>query len=305
MFYLNNQKIAAAIGLALMLGFNVSTAQAAIIYPSASQTAIGVDDVVFVEIRMDTEGQAINVVEGELLLSDGSKIEIRDFNQAGSDLQLWTRPPSLQTKENRIYFSGGVPGGINKSNALLFKMAIAGKDSGQTAITPMNIKAYRNDAKATLLPVTIKSMEINVSSSSVKTVDELAAAIAGDKQKPQSLTADIGQDPSLYDGKKFLTFSAIDNESGIDFYEVKEGDRPAVQADSVYILQNQEKMETITVTAYDKAGNSRQIIVREKSVQTGRYPWVVSATLILIAILAAVVGLSLIFIKRRKKNENF
>ncbi len=235
---------------------------AAIIYPKVNSSEISIGDSVIIDLIIDSEGQAINVVEGDVKI-DSENIKIRDFSLADSALSYWLKTPFWSPPERQISFVGGVPGGFNSKSAFLFKIIISAESPGQVVFLPANIKAYANDGSATPIQVKIGSLAIKVNSEKkVQPRDEWNEVISKDNNKPQNLVVDIGQDYSLFDGKKFLTFSAVDNESGIDYYEVKEGDRPIVRSGAVYVLQNQEKMEPIVVVVYDKAGNSGEITIK-------------------------------------------
>lgn len=77
-----------------------------------------------------------------------------------------------------------------------------------------------------------------------------------DSTPPQNLELEVGQDPSVFGGEHFLSFSATDETSGIDYYEVKEGNMNWEEGSSPYLLKNQELNQVILVRAVDRAGNS-------------------------------------------------
>jgi len=299
MNYLRN-KLPIIIFLALIL-FSVKTASAATFYPKINNANISAGDIVFIEFMMNTEGQLINVVEGDLLIQSGAEnIEIKDFSLAGSDMKFWPRSPSLDLKENKISFAGGVPGGVNKENARLFKVAIVAKSPGQLLLAPFNMKAYLNDGKATPVGININNLKVSITQATATPVDELSDIVINDTKKPQNLTANIGRDDSLFDGKRFLTFSAIDNESGIDYYAVKEGNRALVRSGSIYVLQNQDKLEPVIVVAYDKAGNSRKILIRQKENNLVNYSWYSLLIIVLILVSVLIIKILLKIFKRKK-----
>ena len=55
----------------------------------------------------------------------------------------------------------------------------------------------------------------------------------------------------------FLVFSGIDKQTGIDYYEVKEGQGNWKRAEFPYVLEDQTLQGIIEVRAVDKAGNER------------------------------------------------
>jgi len=76
----------------------------------------------------------------------------------------------------------------------------------------------------------------------------------------------IGQDPTVFGGKYFLSFAAQDKTSGVDRYEIAETPRILSRfiknekwktAESPYLLEDQQLRSKISVKAVDKAGNER------------------------------------------------
>ena len=68
---------------------------------------------------------------------------------------------------------------------------------------------------------------------------------------------EIHQNPSIFEGKYFITFSTTDKQTGINYYKVKEGKRDWQRAASPDLLNNQNLSDIIKVRAMDKAGNER------------------------------------------------
>ena len=79
-----------------------------------------------------------------------------------------------------------------------------------------------------------------------------------DATSPEEFTPTIGVDPAIYGGKPFLSFSTVDKTSGISHYIVKTGlfSRYKNQT-SPYQLARPWVGDTVTVKAYDNAGNFR------------------------------------------------
>lgn len=74
---------------------------------------------------------------------------------------------------------------------------------------------------------------------------------------PEQFTPIVTHDPSLYDGKFVVVFATNDKQSGIDHYEVKEGNGEWLQATSPYLLTDQTLGSEINIKAVDLAGNVR------------------------------------------------
>ena len=80
-----------------------------------------------------------------------------------------------------------------------------------------------------------------------------------DKTPPESFEITLGKDPSLFDNRYFIGFFTTDAESGVAYYEVQEGERDFVRAESPYVLQDQSIKNIIKAKAFDKAGNERTV----------------------------------------------
>ncbi len=236
---------------------------AATAYLTTDYPLIAVGDTIIVNLAMDPLDKRPNVVEGDVLIKSGSKnIKISELSTAGSVLAYWARNPSLDL-DSSISFVGGTPGGFNQKSALLFKIVFLAEKEGQVVFLPANIKAYDNDGKATPIEVSNNSLAINIGpKKDDQPRDQWLEIISKDNQPPQDIAATFGQDDSIFEGKKFITISAIDNQSGIDYYEVAEGNWPAVRSGETYVLLDQSESSVIIITVYDKAGNHSQIILK-------------------------------------------
>jgi len=98
-----------------------------------------------------------------------------------------------------------------------------------------------------------------------------------DTMPPEDFEPKIAKDPTVFDGKYFLSFTTQDRTSGVDHYEIVEELRRGVLqpfitklgkkereplkgwkiAESPYLLEDQSLQSKILVKAIDKAGNER------------------------------------------------
>lgn len=265
---------------------------------------VAVDDIVAVGIYLDTQGMQPNTIEGQIYIDPGSeKIDIAQLSMAGSVLDFWPQNPSLDNS-SLITFTGGTPGGFNQSDGLLFKIVFKAKREGQVVFSPANFKAYNNDANATPLGTTFNPLTINILPK-VEGVpqDQWLDVISNDNQPPQGLTATIGQDSRLFDGRKFITILATDDQSGLDYFEVKEGDYEPARTGETYVLLDQTESVPIIISAYDKAGNvSRILLTPTAKVQTG--PKVVLSWVTLIVVIALMMFIIFNIIKKKKNKKS-
>lgn len=118
-----------------------------------------------------------------------------------------------------------------------------------------------------------------------------------DGTAPEPFKPEIGRDPSIFEGKYFLSFSASDETSDIDHYEISEmkGNKEKIEwktGKSPYLLKDQTLRSKILVKVVDRAGNERIVEIqptkRTDWQQISNWGLLVLATIGLIGILLAV-----------------
>jgi len=289
--------------LFFIVNFVPSLASAASIYFETARNTVSVGDIFIVSAKIDTNKTNINSVEGDIVLeSNNNTVVVNDFSLAKSIFSLWPRTPSLSEDGNTISFVGGVPGGFDLDKAILFNIVLQADREGSLKISPRDIAVFANDGSGTRVPVTIGSLDIKISpkNEGVASSNEWTSLVTSDKTNPEDFDIVIGKDNSLFDGKRFAFFTAVDNQSGISYYEVSENGSTAVRSGSMYVLQNQDDKVSpkLTVTAYDKAGNKTVSIYKNPGVT------IFGFSLNFIIILVGVIVAWFLFkkIKRNKKN---
>lgn len=273
---------------------------AATVYVEASRNTISVGDTAIVAVKINAEGGIINTIEGDVAVSSSAKnAVVQEFSLANSAFGLWPRTPSLSTDGKTISFVGGVPGGFSIEGATVFKIILEAKTPGRVTISPKNISVYQNDGQGTRLQTQLKDIVIDIvgARASGEVVNDWAAIVSQDLGKPEDFIIVPGQSDSLFEGKKFVFFSAIDNQSGIDYYEVSENGQPAVRSGSTYVPQDQSDKLKLTVTAFDKAGNKK---VAKYSAQGDGISWM----FVIVVVLAGVVLKVAYKVWKRRKNAS-
>lgn len=291
-------KIATAVFVAFLFITLPSFVSAATVYTESSRNTLSVGDTAIITVKINAEGAVLNTVEGDITLrSNSGDVAVQEFSLANSSFGLWPRTPSLSTDGNTITFVGGVPGGFSIEGATLFKIIVEAQKEGLITISPANISVFANDGKGTKMAAKIKPITLTITAAKpgVSAVNEWDGVVSSDSRSPEDFIVVLGQDSTLFDGKKFAFFSALDNQSGIDYYEVSEDGKPAVRSGSTYVLRNQGDDVKLKVVAYDKAGNKK----------TASYPasrpisW-----LSIFVVVAVVVVLKIVYKKWKNKNRN-
>ena len=289
------------------------------VYISTNQSEFFVGDTIVFGVRIDSEGKDINVAEGEVLLDHAADVAfLTNINISDSIFPIWPRKPLPSEHNSRISFAGGAPSGLVVKDATIFSIVLRLEKTGKISLSPNNIEVYLNDGKGTKDEVSIKNLIIDVlpKESDISSVDDWGNLISNDKTAPEPFEIYPGQDDSVFDGKKFISFNTTDKQSGISYYEVAEGRLSPVRSNNTYVLQEQDESVKITVIAYDSAGNNRKSIYKsEKShidiVDTTdnskeqdyalRYSYNLISTILLIPLLLVIIVL--VVANRRKKRK--
>jgi hypothetical protein len=253
-------------------------------YLEMAPGTVSTGDTIVVRAYLDTDAAASNALDGTINLSGSSStVQIREINLAESILTLWPHAPALSADGKSISFTGGLPGGFTGVRLLLFSIVVAAKAPGTIIFTPSHSTLYLHDGKGTGVPVIGRAFTLAIvaAQSGVAPRDEWQSAVSGDTTPPASFTIEYGQDPSVHDGKKYIFFQTTDTGSGIDYYEVREGNSPPVRSGSTYVLQDQVHPAMLTVYAYDRAHNVRTSVYNEK----GTNNFTTSLLLLLVGIL--------------------
>ncbi len=249
--------------------FPVSSVKAAILYlePASGQYHSG--DTFITTIRIDTEKECINTVEANLKFSQDI-LEAVDSSQAKSIISLWVKSPVIDQKSGLISFSGGIPGGYcgiipgdpGKTNILgevIFKVPDSLNENKMAEINILsNSQVLLNDGLGTPAQTKNRGAVLNLLSEKTEAPKrEWEEKVSKDNILPEPFQTEVNRNPAIFGGEYFITFSTTDKQTGIDYYQVKEGERDWKQASSPYLLEDQKLKSIIEVRAVDKAGNKR------------------------------------------------
>ncbi len=269
---------------------------AAVLYlePAAGNYHQG--DTFLVNLRIDTEAECVNTVEGNLSFSQ-EYLELLDFSQGGSILGLWLKNPDISQGAGLVSFIGGIPGGNcglvsgdpGQSN-LLGKIIFKVKDQklGEAKVEfQASSKVLLNDGLGTPSKVTLKPATFEIISG-VPSVpkNEWQTELSQDSVPPEPFVIEIHQDSSVFDGQYFIVFQTQDKQTGIDHYEVQEippswtfkNIKSETQAQSPYLLKDQSLSGIIIVRAVDKAGNE---MISELPPTHQPFSWLIIAVILI------------------------
>lgn len=206
-------------------------------------------------ITVTTDSNPINVVEGSVRIPPDVTVDA--ISTAGSAFTLWPLQPEFVTNDGKIEFSGGAPGGVPAgTRAILFTVYAHTDIADSYVFQPTGITAYRNDGKGTREPIAATGASIDVRPGATP------APLKASPLKATPLTANVGNDPALFDGQYFVSFYGGDRGKGVSYYEVQEGVFESWnRADRFYVLKNQSLNREIFVRAVDEDGVSAKTTI--------------------------------------------
>jgi len=240
---------------------------AATLYLEPSDGEYQPEDTFIVKIKIDTEDECINTVKANLEFSQDI-LKAADFSRGESILIFWLEVPRINQSEGLISFIGGIPAGYcgeipgdpGESNLLgkiIFKVQETGIKQAEVKFLDSS-QVLLNDGLGTLVELNTKGAVYTISQEKLGPAkDEWQQELEGDKIPPEVFEIEIHQDPLIFEGKYFITFSTTDKQTGIDYYEVKEGKKDWEITESPYLLKDQTIRSIIKVKAVDKTGNER------------------------------------------------
>ncbi|MEK7503537.1 MAG: cohesin domain-containing protein, partial [Patescibacteria group bacterium] len=284
--------------------------QAAILYLAPDKGEYHQGDTFIMAIRIDAEGECINAVQADLKFPQ-EVLSAVDFSQGGSILNFWAAPPVIDENQGLISFSGGsaggycgkIPGDPGESNILgkiIFSARGGSAFGGKAKVEFLETsQVLLNDGLGTSAKLSSKGSTLTILpgvSSTPK--QEWQEELAKDSTPPEIFKIEINQVSSAFNGKYFIIFFTTDRQTGLDYYEVKEGERDWVKTAGPYVLKDQGLRSIIKVRAVDKAGNH---ITVEQLPQNKPLPY---KYFIAVAVLILIIGgIILFFVRRNRLNH--
>lgn len=277
--------------------FFVPFTNAARFFFETDNKEVGLGQEMEIVLRVDSEGEMINALEGTIYLPELLSVEA--IHDGDTLIAFWSERPYLNN-DQMINFSGIMPGGWWGRGGKVFSFIARTINQGEGTIVVSNARILLHDGKGTELPVSTESLALHV--------DEEIALIPvlfdyDDDELPELFTPLLAQDSDVFEGDYFLVFATQDKGSGIDYYEVQEtkkrlkdkGEGNWQKAESPYRIIDQTLESFIYIRAIDRAGNIR-VVVFEPTKRPDRRLAIMILALFIILFLFA-----LIIINRRRK----
>lgn len=231
---------------------------ASVISIEADRINLKTEEEFSVEVVLDTEGENVNAVEGELIFSE-DLLELKEIREGNSVINFWVEKPELKDSKT-IFFSGITPLGITGKQKNIFSVVFKAKKAGNPSVSLGNLQVLKNNGTGEKTIVKKISLDLNTS----KEVFDLTQEVVVDETPPEDFLPQISSDGEIFDGQSFLVFSTQDKGKGIRGYEVREGFFSFFKkADSPYLLRDQSLKKRIYVKAIDMDGNERVVLINK------------------------------------------
>lgn len=253
--------------IAAILIFIATPVFAAEVFLDSEIKEISIGQQFQVDLVLDTENEEINAVEGKLVFPP-QLLEIKEIRDGNSIINFWVEKPRIE-QLNTVIFSGITPGGYQDKKGFLLSVIFQAKASGNGAIEIRNNKVLLNDGNGTPANVKFSPFQFLISQKTLATPPTIETI--KDAAPPEDFKPEIVNDSNIFDGKYFLVFATQDKGVGIDHYEIsetkckmdikREADAKWIQAESPYLLADQELKSYIYVKAIDGAGNRRILVI--------------------------------------------
>lgn len=244
--------------LIFILSFLAFPVFAAEIYFETGGGEFGIEKKFEVKVFLDTEGENINAIEGEIVFPTNVLLFQEIFDNV-SFVNFWIKSPSFNG--NSVVFSGIFTGGYQGDEIYLFSIILKAKEVGEIIVNAENMRILKNEPAG--YPVSVRTSSLKLQIKEQSDVPEFTTP--EDKKPPEIFVPQIAKDLVIFNGKWFLVFATQDKDSGISQYEILETRKKLHEikkrewkiAKSPYLLNDQELKSYIYVKAIDKAGNER------------------------------------------------
>ena len=229
-----------------------------------------------VTLSINTEGKQINTIAGKILVPP-SKLQILDTRYGSSILTLWVERPKINVSAGTISFAGGLPGGFSGSSGPILSFGVKAKSEGVAEIKLSDFTILLNDGLGTEIKnIGLGALKLTIQKAAPLKAPTVKPAeppkpkeeyiLPPDTTPPESFIPIVSRHPTVADNKYFVSFSAVDKDSGVAYYEIRERpriitritakfDKGPEKVEPPYILKIQHWPTEVVIKAHDQAGN--------------------------------------------------
>lgn len=211
-----------------------------------------------VDILLDPEGASVNTFSAQLTIPNG--MDLNGTVDRDSIITLWIKKPGStgggQTREISGIITGGfsglidpfAPKKLHPGNIIRLMMVRHGTTTSMVGLDQIHL--YQDDGLATEIPVTIETVAVTPESENVV-----------DYELPEPFIPQLIRESLIDDARMTLVFDTKDKLSGMDHFEIKEGESSWQIAQSPYVFDHARIKYPLLVKAVDRSGNARVVTV--------------------------------------------
>jgi hypothetical protein len=210
-----------------------------------------------VAVKVDSGGVPINAAEASLIFNP-EELRVISISKTGSIFVLWTTEPTFSNTAGTIKFGGGTPTVFTGTAGRIITITFRGRKNVTTNVNFISGMVLAADGRGTDVLANMRNGVYTLKPPVV--LPPPPPVVDTEPPKPFEIEVDNKGDPT--NPSPILRFEAIDLISGIDFYEIRIGDRepikitPAELAAEPLRLPHQEPgKHSVLVKAIDRAGN--------------------------------------------------
>jgi len=225
-------------------------------YLRPSKDSVGLNEQFYVDLFVNPQDKSINTISGTISLSNNN-LDLLRIEDGKSIINLWIKKP--KSDNNVIDFAGLITNGFdgvvnpfdnNKLDGNILRLVFESKTPGTTEFDLSSVKINLNDGLGT--EISIPSSRNNII---IEDFNNDVNYKNTDKESPE-LYAYITRNENLFDNNYVLIFDAKDSSSGIKEVLVKEGSGDWVEANSPYLLSNQNLTKEVSIKAVNFSGQN-------------------------------------------------
>lgn len=256
-------------------------------------------------VNINSDGILIN--SAELTIDfDENLVSFSGYKTDGAVIDIWLEAPS--EKKGKVYLSGIIPGGVaglydldsNNRQVLgptpLVRLLFTARREGNAEFSFNETKILKHDGSGTELSHIKNSNMVSIKSEIKEDEKEAGGSVQNDLEKPEPFEITYINASAFSRTPSLIMFSANDTGSGIKEYKMNIGGSLWVNVQSPREISKGIFSKTITIRAYDFAGNFQDSKIQIDGIVS---PAVLIIVLILLTILCFM-GYKMIKYKRNE-----
>jgi hypothetical protein len=152
-----------------------------------------------VNVRVNTQGDAINAAEGTLKFNP-NELSVVNVTRAGSIFNLWVTEPEFSNSAGTISFSGGSPSGYTGSGGSVMTVTFRAAGAGTPRVSFTDGSVLANDGRGTNVLTAMNSGSFTIQAQSSAPAPEVITEYVAPANTPgaPAITSDTHGDPRAW-----------------------------------------------------------------------------------------------------------